>query len=53
MLFKTTQGAYPALSEAIERLHNYELPELLAVPVDSGSDSYLGWLAAVSTQEQV
>ncbi len=54
MLIKTTRGAYAALSEEVERLHDYELPELLAVPVDSGSDSYLGWLAAaVNTKEQV
>ena len=44
MLIKTTKAAYPALSEAIERLHDYELPELLAVDVDEGSDAYLDWL---------
>jgi hypothetical protein len=27
----------------------YELPELLAVPVDRGSPAYLSWLAAVVT----
>ena len=52
MLIKTTKGAYAALSQEIERLHDYELPELLAVDVDEGSDSYLSWLAsAVNTKE--
>jgi len=52
MLIKTTEGAYPALAEEIERLHDYELPELLAVPVDKGSPAYLSWLAAaVNTKE--
>jgi len=46
VLFKTTQAAYPALAEEIERLHDYELPELLAVPIDRGSPAYLSWLAA-------
>ena len=54
MLIKTTAAAYPALAEEVERLHDYELPELLAVPVDRGSPAYLSWLgAAVASGEQV
>jgi len=52
MLIKTTEAAYPALAEEIERLHDYELPELLAVSVDRGSQAYLSWLAAaVNTKD--
>lgn len=52
VLIKTTEGAYQALAEAIEELHDYELPELVAVPVDRGSPAYLSWLAAaVNTKE--
>ena len=52
LLIKTTADAYPALAREIERLHDYELPELLAVPVDRGSAGYLDWLSgAVRSKE--
>lgn len=42
---KTTQMKYPALEEAILRLHSYETPEVLATPVVAGSQAYLDWIA--------
>ena len=52
LLIKTTQDAYPDLAREIERLHDYELPELLAVPVVRGSAGYLDWLTqAVASRE--
>jgi len=44
-LIKTTRAGLAKLEEALRRLHPYEVPELLAVPVDSGSKAYLAWLS--------
>jgi len=47
-LIKTSRDAYPALEIALARLHPYNVPEILAVPVDSGLASYLAWVAEVT-----
>jgi periplasmic divalent cation tolerance protein len=45
LLMKTTRERYEALAAAIAELHPYEVPEVLAVPIERGSASYLGWVA--------
>jgi periplasmic divalent cation tolerance protein len=44
LLIKTTAERFDALREAIVKLHNYELPEVIAVEVRSGHGPYLAWL---------
>lgn len=46
LLIKTTVEAYPALEAAIRAGHPYELPEIIAVPVESGLPAYLDWVTA-------
>jgi periplasmic divalent cation tolerance protein len=48
MLIKTTSECYPALEEAIRAGHPYELPEIIAVPIERGLPAYLDWVAAES-----
>lgn len=45
MLIKTTAERYPSLEAAILANHPYELPEIIAVPVERGLPEYLGWVA--------
>jgi periplasmic divalent cation tolerance protein len=45
MLIKTTPERYPALEEALRAGHPYELPEIIAVPVERGLPAYLSWVA--------
>ncbi len=45
LLIKTTASRYPALEAAIQRLHPYELPEIIAVPLARGLPAYLQWVA--------
>lgn len=45
-LIKSRQERYAQIEEAIRRLHPYEVPEILAVPVVAGSGDYLAWLEA-------
>jgi periplasmic divalent cation tolerance protein len=45
VLIKTRAGRYAELEAAIRKLHPYELPEIVAVPVTHGLDEYLEWVA--------
>jgi periplasmic divalent cation tolerance protein len=44
LVIKTTRGRLAALEVRLKALHSYELPEFLVVPIESGSDAYLGWV---------
>lgn len=44
LLIKTTRAAYPRLEAALRKLHPYELPELIALPVSVGLPEYLNWI---------
>ena len=46
MLIKTTSESYAALEAAIRARHPYELPEIVAVPIERGLPAYLDWVAA-------
>ena len=46
MLIKTTAERYPALEQALREGHPYELPEIIAVPIERGLPAYLDWVAA-------
>jgi periplasmic divalent cation tolerance protein len=48
MLIKTTSERYAALEAAIRAGHPYELPEIIAVPIERGLQGYLDWVAAES-----
>src|SRR5207244_12224693 len=41
LLIKTTAERYGALEEALRAAHPYELPEIIAVPVERGLPAYL------------
>jgi periplasmic divalent cation tolerance protein len=44
LLIKTRGEKLDALREALVALHPYELPELVALPVETGHAPYLAWL---------
>ncbi len=44
LLVKTRADRFEALREAILSLHPYEVPEVVAVPIEAGSAAYLRWL---------
>jgi len=41
---KTTASRQQALVEALAKMHPYEVPEILVVPVVGGSAAYLQWV---------
>jgi periplasmic divalent cation tolerance protein len=44
LLIKSTRPRYEELEQAIVSLHPYELPEIIAVPVERGLPGYLKWV---------
>jgi len=44
LLIKTTATRLGALEREVKRLHSYEVPEFIALPIAAGSSAYLAWL---------
>lgn len=44
MLVKTTKARLQQVVDRIERLHPYEVPEVIALPIQHGYPPYLDWL---------
>ena len=51
LLIKTTRAGYAAVEAAVCALHPYDVPELIAVPVEIGLAAYLDWVVQESTSE--
>lgn len=48
LLAKTTSDRYPALETRLRALHPYDLPEIIALPVERGLPGYLAWVSEQS-----
>jgi periplasmic divalent cation tolerance protein len=44
LIAKTTRGKFADLEREVRALHSYETPEIVAVPIVTGSQPYLDWL---------
>lgn len=44
VLIKSTRERYAELEREIRALHPYELPEIIALPIEQGLENYLGWV---------
>ena len=44
MIMKTSADLYPQVEKEIKELHEYEIPEIISVPITAGSKSYLNWI---------
>jgi periplasmic divalent cation tolerance protein len=45
LLIKSARRVFPELERAIREAHSYEVPEVIALPIEAGSEGYLAWLA--------
>ncbi|NHC37073.1 divalent-cation tolerance protein CutA [Scytonema millei] len=46
LLIKTDLAQFSNLEAKIRELHSYEVPEIIAIPILAGSQSYLDWISA-------
>jgi periplasmic divalent cation tolerance protein len=45
LVLKTTRARFEALRDRVLALHPYQVPEVIALPVEAGSAAYLAWIA--------
>lgn len=48
MIAKTQKKLFRRLAKKVKELHSYAVPEIIAMPVVSGSPDYLKWLSEVT-----
>ena len=44
LVIKSSRSLFDRLKAELRKVHSYEVPELLAIPVVDGSPEYLDWL---------
>lgn len=44
LIIKTSSARLGILESEVRRLHSYDVPEFIALPIAAGSRDYLGWL---------
>ena len=49
VVVKTTANRLPALEREVKRLHRYDVPEFIVLPIIAGSRKYLAWLQGSTT----
>jgi periplasmic divalent cation tolerance protein len=44
LVAKTTRASFWRLRDRVLALHSYEVPEVIAVPIERGNTEYLSWI---------
>jgi len=47
LLIKTDSKHYTAIEKTLSELHSYDVPELIALPIEQGFPPYLAWMDEV------
>jgi periplasmic divalent cation tolerance protein len=50
LLIKSRSDRFAELERLVQKNHSYELPELIALPIEAGSAPYLRWIDAALAQ---
>jgi len=43
-MVKTIASKFAVIDKEVRRIHSYEVPEIIAVPIAFGSNKYLNWI---------
>ena len=44
LIMKSRSSLFPAIRDRVRELHSYEVPEIIAFPIDQGLPEYLDWI---------
>ena len=44
LVIKSRRDLFGRLRAELEKLHSYDVPEVVALPIVDGSEAYLGWM---------
>ncbi len=47
LVIKSIEEKLPELIGMVKRLHSYQVPEIISLPVAGGSEDYIGWMRGV------
>ena len=51
VLVKTRASLFSKIARRVKELHSYEVPEIIALPIEAGDDAYLDWLRAAIEED--
>ena len=46
MILKSVRTNFEQIVQEVKKLHSYETPEIIALPIMAGSEDYLNWVKA-------
>ena len=49
LVIKTQTARFDDLEKRVKALHSYSVPEIIALPIVTGSSSYLNWLEEMTS----
>src|SRR6266849_3848085 len=52
LMVKTSRKRLAELQREVERLHSYDVPEVIALPIAAGSGKYLAWLDEIVKRDR-
>ena len=44
VMAKTRKSKFAAIDKEVRRVHSYDVPEIIALPITSGSKNYTNWI---------
>lgn len=53
LIIKTRRSLFSQLEHEIQALHDYELPEIIAVPIETGEKNYLNWIQSSTNATEI
>lgn len=53
LLIKTRKSLFSHVEHAIQELHDYELPEIIAVSIEAGEKHYLNWIQSATIDTEI
>ena len=51
VIVKTVSESFDSLEAMVKANHSYSVPEIIALPIEAGSDSYLSWVREMTQKE--
>ena len=49
LIAKIKTSLFKDLEKAVKKLHSYDVPEIILLPIENGSNAYLQWMEKVTT----
>ena len=51
LVIKTQASRFAAVEARVTALHSYQVPEVIAVPIQAGAEAYLRWLREKTSED--